>query len=67
MLWQSVKGSTGVADGSVSPTFDHTLLLPEGHFMLADPMTSPTRNGKARFGTPGNNMKKLIQIFILHF
>ncbi|XP_078483553.1 MAM and LDL-receptor class A domain-containing protein 1 isoform X3 [Ciona intestinalis] len=44
-----------VVDGTLQPAYDHTLHGPEGHYLLADPMTStdPSHNGKARIGTPG--------------
>uniref|UniRef100_H2XUP0 MAM domain-containing protein n=1 Tax=Ciona intestinalis TaxID=7719 RepID=H2XUP0_CIOIN len=44
-----------VVDGTLQPAYDHTLHGPQGHYLLADPMTStdPSHNGKARIGTPG--------------
>jgi len=51
-LWQLVNGANGENGGA--PTSDHTLGLPEGHFMYANINSlSGADSGKARFATPG--------------
>ena len=58
-LWQLVNGANGENGGA--PTSDHTLGLPEGHFMYANINSlSGADSGKARFATPGNYIKQLV-------